>query len=155
MQAGDPVAQIANARVKDAGEVARSVRFGLGLLVEPDRQPGERMKPQTEKAIQPWLDRFDLAIDRVFFSEMELEVRVLGDEEAAQGVRDTWLRVLRVQGHDLIEDAAASLARGGMRRLRAIVRAKSAFSGLFYKGFPHLKSAKDQDATESEQELSA
>ena len=36
-------------------------------------------------------------------------------------------------GPRLIEDAAASLARGGMRRLRAIVRAKRPFSGRFTK----------------------
>jgi len=151
-RAGDPVAEIANARVENAGEVARSVRFGLSLLVEPDRQQGERMKPQTEKAIQPWLDRFDLAIDRAFFSEMEREVLVLGDEAAAQVERDKWLRALHTQGRDLIEDAAASLARGGMRRLRAIVRAKGAFSGLFYKAFSRLRPVR---AEESAEEISA
>ena len=40
------------------------------------------MKPQTEKAVRPWLDRFDLGVDRAFFSEMEREVLVLGDESS-------------------------------------------------------------------------
>ena len=74
---------------------------------------------------------------------------------AEQATRNTWLRALHAQGRDLIEDAAVPLARGGMRRLRAIVRAKSAFSGLFCKGFPQLYLAKDQDALKSEQEMSA
>ena len=108
------------------------------------------MKPQTEKAVRPWLDRFDLAIDHAFFSEMEREVLVLGDEAAEQAERDTWLRSLRAKGRDLIEDAAASLARGGMRRLRAIVRAE-AFSGLFYKGYPHLRPARVDKSAEPEE----
>jgi CRISPR system Cascade subunit CasA len=154
-QASDPVAQLASARVANAGEVARSVRFALSLLVEPDRQQGERMKPQTEKAIQPWVDRFDLAIDRTFFSDMEREVVVLGDEAAASPERDTWLIWLQTQGLDLIEDAAAALGRGGMRRLRAIVRAKGAFSGLFFKTFPHLRAGKDDERSQARMGISA
>jgi CRISPR system Cascade subunit CasA len=154
-QASDPVAQLANARVANAGEVARSVGFALSLLVEPDWQQGERMKPQTEKAIKPWVDRFDLAIDRAFFSDMEREVIVLGDEAAASAERNAWLLGLQTQGLDLIEDAAAALGRGGMRRLRAIVRAKGAFSGLFFKIFPHLRAGKADELSKAEVEISA
>jgi CRISPR system Cascade subunit CasA len=141
-RASDPVAKLANERVEDAGKIARGLRFALSLLAEPDRAQNERMKPQTEKAIQPWRARFDLVIDRTFFSDMEAEVAVLDDEAAAQGERARWLHELHISGQNLIEDAAASLARGGLRRLRAIVRAQNAFSGSFYKAFPHLRPAK-------------
>jgi hypothetical protein len=148
----DPVARIANERVEDAGKIARGLRFfALSLLAEPDRAQNERMKPQTEKAIQPWIARFDLVIDRTFFSDMEAEVAVLDDEAAAQAERARWLHELHKSGKILIEDAAASLARGGMRRLRAIVRAQNAFSGLFYKAFPHLRTAKQEATTVSEE----
>jgi hypothetical protein len=53
-RASDPVAKLANERVEDAGKTARGLRFALSLLSEPDRAQNERMKPQTEKAIQPW-----------------------------------------------------------------------------------------------------
>jgi CRISPR system Cascade subunit CasA len=149
--ASDPVAELANERVEEAGKIARGLRFALSLLAEPDRAQGERMKPQTEKAIQPWMDRFDLAIDRTFFSDMEAEVTVFDNRIAAPAERAAWLRTLHISGQNLIEDAAASLARGGMRRLRAIVRAKNAFSGSFYKAFPHLRPVKPEEAAVSEE----
>jgi CRISPR system Cascade subunit CasA len=150
-RASDPVAKLANERVEDAGKITRGLRFALSLLAEPDRAQSERMKPQTEKVIQPWVDRFDLAIDRAFFSNMEAEVTVLDDRIAAPAERATWLRALHISGQNLIEDAAASLARGGLRRLRAIVRAQNTFSGSFYKAFPHLRPAKPEAAAVSEE----
>jgi len=152
-QASDPVAHLANTRVENAGEIARCVRFALSLLVEPDRQQGERMKPQTERTIQPWVDRFDLIIDRSFFSDMEREVVLLGDEEKTKVERDTWLLELLSLGNVLIEEAATALARGGMRRLRAIVRAKSAFSQLFYKSFQHLRPSGAEDLSKTNVEI--
>jgi CRISPR system Cascade subunit CasA len=150
-RASDPVAKLANERVEDAGKIARGLRFALSLLAEPDRAQNERMKPQTEKAIQPWKARFDLVVDRTFFSDMEAEVAVLDDEAATQGERARWLHELHKSGQILIEDAAASLARGGLRRLRAIVRAQNTFSGSFYKAFPHLRPAKPEAAAVSEE----
>jgi hypothetical protein len=73
------------------------------------------------------------------------------DEAATQGERARWLHELHKSGQILIEDAAASLARGGLRRLRAIVRAQNTFSGSFYKAFPHLRPAKPEAAAVSEE----
>ena len=50
---------------------------------------------------------------------------MLDDRIAAPAERATWLRALHISGQKLIEDAAElPLARSGMRRLRAIVRAQ-------------------------------
>ena len=146
----DPVARIGSKRVEDAGKIASALRFALSLLVDPDRQQGERMKPQTEKAIQPWITQFDFAIDRDFFPAMERELRVLGDADACEVEHGRWLIDLSAQGFDLIEDAAAPLARGGLRRLRAITRAKRTFSAMFYKAFEHLRPEKPGDTNQPE-----
>ena len=47
------LANLANELVEDEGKIARVFRFALSLLAEQDRAQNERMKPQTEKAIQP------------------------------------------------------------------------------------------------------
>lgn len=149
----DPVASVANQRVENVGKIASALRFALSLLVDPDHKQGERIKPQTERAIQPWTARFDLAIDRDFFPAMEREVRVLDDADAKEAERGKWLLELRAQGFDLIEDAAAPLARGGLRRLRAITRARSAFSVIFYKAFEHLRPEKLANTSQPEDAL--
>jgi CRISPR system Cascade subunit CasA len=125
----DPLAATAEIRVKIAEQIGRVLRTALLLLFQggPERVD-ERDKDGLRKA-QPFLDRFDAAVDRGFFEDLRREAET-ADDHAAHVERTDWTKGLLAQAETLLCHADHAAPKATRRRLRARVRAQGAMKGL-------------------------
>jgi len=129
--ATDPIAEIARKRVELAGQMQNAVlkRALMSLFQNgPDAVDG-RHEDSARKA-EPFLRRFDIAVDRDFFpalwAECDLETGELRELE-----RGKWVQSLFSLAEALLHDAEAEAARASRRRFRATVRARDRLRSAF------------------------
>jgi CRISPR system Cascade subunit CasA len=123
-------------RINDAGLVRRALRFGLMVLFQNGPDDFKPRDPNSDKRTGPFLDRFEADIDSDFFDRLFSEVEA-ASEEAKLAQRRAWLLELRERALKLLNAAETGSPVSSIRHFRAIVRARSAFNGSFYKAFRH------------------
>lgn len=142
----DPLAQLAKARVGDAGvlrgQVLRPALFSL-LQKGPDSIAyGAKTTPiQAE----PWLHRFEQRVDQTFFPDLWREAAAPQNEQAV--IRLAWLRSMADAALELLDKAARAVPQASMRRYRAKVRSRDLFFFLLRKHFHDLKHEDVHDRT--------
>lgn len=134
-------------RVKQAGLVRKALRFGLMMLFQNGPTDFRPTDPNSAKRADPFLDRFEMEIDRDFFEALFSEVET-ASAPAKRETRAKWLDDLRFRAFDLLRAAEAGSPVSSIRRHRALVRAESAFHNSFYKSFrdPYFPKDEHHDA---------
>lgn len=149
--ATDPLAEIAHARVQDAGTFARKVLFPAVMQVfsgAPRTEGrGERARDDdtTKSRAGDVTSRFDTRLDAVFFDDLAEEAAVLDDPAAAAKVRALWIRerLLRI-GQAVLSEAIAGAPDAAARHWRVRVQAHEMFKACFYRQFAdRLKAANE------------
>ncbi|HRK95005.1 MAG TPA: type I-E CRISPR-associated protein Cse1/CasA [Rhodospirillales bacterium] len=133
----DPLAELAKARVGDAGvlrgQVLRPALFSL-LQKGPDSIAyGAKTTPVQA---EPWLDRFEQRVDQTFFPDLWREAAAPQNEQAA--IRREWIWSMADAALHLLEEATRAVPKASMRRYRAKVRSRDLFFILLRKRFPDL-----------------
>lgn len=131
-----PVAELAQQRIDQAGQVRGALRRALMVLFQngPDRAGFQPTDPNSGKRAEPFLDRLEAAIDDTFFRHLFEEVEAEDDEDKAR-LRAAWLTMLRHRAEAILRDAEAGAPSSAMRRYRAQVRAEAALRGIFFSTF--------------------
>lgn len=124
----------ARSRIDQAGLVRKALRFGLMMLFQNGAAEFAPRDPNSGKRAEPFLDRFEIEIDRDFFDALFEEVEA-DTETAKLAIRKAWLVALRQRAFDLLKEAEVGSPASAIRRHRAMVRAESAFQNSFYKSF--------------------
>lgn len=117
------------ARIQKVREVQKRLLKRALLTLAQDRvgrTSGGGIQWKDERA-NPWLDRFEARVDRVFFPQLfaDLAEGCPGEELLAR-----WERCLYELAGDILDNAQQTLAPAGVHRFRAIARARSLFEGL-------------------------
>jgi CRISPR system Cascade subunit CasA len=131
----DLFAKLAREHVDDAGKVrGGALRPALFVLFQnaPERLD-LRHAPSKTKA-EPFLSRFDRAVDALFFRAIDEELSAADDAER-ETARRRWLDQLRTLAHDELEDAAQSVPLSGLRRYTTIEAARGALDKAFDRQF--------------------
>ncbi|KQT88480.1 hypothetical protein [Aurantimonas sp. Leaf443] len=136
MKAGElpALAELAQARIREAGFVRSALRFGLMTLFQngPDRDGFDPRDPSSARRAESFLDRFQAEIDRDFFEALFREVEE-ASADARRTARIAWLEDLYRRGRDtVLRGAASSTPRSTMRSHRALVRAEENYRRAFY-----------------------
>jgi CRISPR system Cascade subunit CasA len=142
----DPLADMANGRVSDAGvlrgQVLRPALFSL-LQKGPDSiAHGAKTTPVQA---EPWLERFERRVDRTFFPDLWREAAATEDQR--EGLRREWRQALADAALALLDEAARSVPQAALRRYRAKVRSRGLFFALLRKHFPDLQHEDVHDRT--------
>lgn len=136
--ATDIAARIASDRVQDAGLFARKVLYPA-LLAAYTGAPsaGERGRDDdTAKGrVRAQLARFDAAVDKSFFVDLEAELAHQDEPDASQAVRAEWLGQLQDIGQNVLDAALAAAPDAAMRHYRTRVRALGRFHAAFHRVF--------------------
>ncbi len=142
-----PLADIAQQRIEQAGQVRGALRRALMVLFQngPDRGGFQATDPNSGKRAEPFLERLEAAIDDTFFPHLFAEIEV-EDDEAKAALRAAWLAMLLRRAEAILADAEAGTPGSAMRRYRAHVRAEAALRGIFHGTFRDYFPKETSDA---------
>lgn len=132
------LAEIAEERVKRAGEARKALRHALVVLLAS----ASSQKPDfRDDSDQRWLNRFETQVDTVFFDELWADADRTREEQ-----RSRWDRTLRriIEEH-IWPEAEAEAPVADARRERAKARAWMVLRGGLKKAIPHAYA--DEEAT--------
>lgn len=137
----------AKSRIDQAGLVRKALRFGLMMLFQNGPAEFRPTDPNSSKRAEPFLNRFEMEIDRDFFDALFEEVEAESETEKL-AIREAWLIELRRRALDLLTTAESGSPVSSIRRHRAMARAESAFQNSFYKSFrdPYFPKEAAHDA---------
>jgi len=130
----DRIGDVARTRSDEAGEAGKRLRRALISLVQGGPDQARLDDDAAGKKVDPWVRRFDVRADRVFFDEDFWE-------EAASKAADprrAWRERLREMARAVFDEAAEAAPRTEMRRIRAVARAKSYLEGQMAKWIGEL-----------------
>jgi CRISPR system Cascade subunit CasA len=141
----DPLAGLAEARITDIASLAKALRYALMVLFQggPDREDFKHQDKGSGARAEPFLARFDAAVDRRFFDDFWTEADHLDAPEAKAAARRSWLLQLRDLARDVLRTAESGSPVSTVRSYRAIARAEGAFDGAFAKAFPDIREHSD------------
>ncbi len=132
----DLLARLAAERIIDAGHVRSALRTALLVLYQNGPEVLKPKDPNSDKRASPVLDRFESEIDRDFFEHL-FAIADTVEERRHERIKD-WLDEIRSRASRLLEAAETGSSMSSVRKLRAQVRARRAFNGVFMKHFKHL-----------------
>ena len=119
----------AERRAKDAGDARGRLRHAMLSLVQGGPAQPKLDDDSGGRKIEPWTQRFDLAVDRVFFNDAFWgEVA----DEAAPHTLD-WRERLRDMARTVFDEAAEAAPRTEVRRIRAHARAKNLLEAQLHR----------------------
>ena len=127
-RAADRGAQAAHDRVELAGLMQNQVlkRALMSLFQNgPDKIKGD--DKESQRKAEPFLKRFDVVVDRDFFSDLWIEADE-DDPDKRDHLRGVWVRKLKALAERLLDEAEHEAARSSRRRYRAVVRAQDRLS---------------------------
>jgi CRISPR system Cascade subunit CasA len=120
-EALDCIGAVAKQRADEASEAGRRLRRALISLVQGGPEQARLDDDAAGKKVEPWVRRFDTAVDREFFGD-PLWAEAAEDEG---NHRLAWRERLRELARKTLADAEESAPRTEMRRIRAIARART------------------------------
>ena len=125
----DRVGEVANKRAGEAGEAGKRLRRALISLVQGGPENARLDDEAAKKKTEPWLRRFDKAVDDEFFAApfWSEAARDTGNHRIA------WRTRLGAIAGDVFEDAARAAPRTEVRRIRAHARARGLLDGQMGK----------------------
>ena len=135
------LAELAKRRVEQAARVDRSILHpSLCVLLQAGPEKADFRDGRT----QPWRDRFNAAVDQMFFTQLWHDAEATPVEAELR-----WAEVLQQLGRAQLNEAIDSAPVPVARRYRAIAAAERVFGGAFRKHFPQLyeRSADELDTT--------
>ncbi len=137
----------AKLRIDQAGFVRKALRYGLMMMFQNGPAEFRPTDPNSANRAKPFLDRFEIEIDRDFFDALFEEVEA-ESETAKFAIRKAWLLTLRQRAFEILKAAETGSPVSAIRRHRAMVRAESAFRNSFYKSFrdPYFPKEEELDA---------
>jgi len=138
LEAGNTgLAERARERIKDTGEaVSKCLRPALIALVQKGRAEIDWKKPSNTALTEPWLGRFDNAIDQLFFPELWNALD--SDDEVA---RRNWAILLAREARRTLDAAAEAGPCTDERRVIALARAGNRLEGALRNCFPALRDS--------------
>jgi len=128
VQALDRIGDVADRRSGEASEAGRRLRRALMLLVQGGPDQARLDDDASARKVDPWVRRFDLAVDRGFFAD-PFWAEVAAPAGVAGGHRRAWREWLRAQASAVFDEAAEAAPRTAMRRVRAVARARTMLDG--------------------------
>ncbi len=142
-----PLAQLAQERIEQAGQVRGALRRALMVLFQngPDRSGFQATDPNSGKRAEPFLDRLEAEIDDTFFRHAFAEIEAEDDEQKLR-LRTEWLTMLRLRAEAILREAEAGAPTSTLRRYRAQVRAEAALRGIFFSTFRDYFPKETSDA---------
>lgn len=142
----DPLAQLAKARVDEAGTMNSSVlKPALFSLIQDGPERVNIKLESSRKQAELWLHRFEQRVDQTFFPDLWREAAAPQNEQAA--IRLEWRRSMADAALELLDEAARAVPQASMRRYRAKVRSRDLFFILLRKHFHDLKHEDAHDRT--------
>lgn len=136
--ASDAAAKLASDRVADVGQFTRRVLYPAALAVytaAPSSTERARDDDTAKARAGSVTARADAFVDATFFADLDAELAVRDDPDAAVAERGRWLLRLRDAGRAVLEDALAAAPTAAMRHHRTRVRALRRFEGAFRHHF--------------------
>ncbi len=136
--ASDLAAKLASDRVEDVGLFARKVLYSAALAVytaAPSRAERTRDDDTAKARAGAAVGRFDVRVDATFFADMDAELGLRDDRDAATAERARWLLRLRDAGRAVLDDVLAAAPTAAMRHHRTRVRALRRFDAAFRHHF--------------------
>ena len=132
----DMVSGRAHERVRVAAAVQRKcLRPALVTLVQKGPAEPDWDKPSNKTLTEPWIQRFDRAVDLIFFTELWGSLE--RDDEAAAL---SWAQALAGLARDTLDAASEAAPRGDERRILASARARNMLEGAMRKQLPDMSS---------------
>ena len=140
MESGDEsTAARAQERVRQAGDVqGKCLRAALIVLVQKGPAEPEWKKPTNASLTNPWIDRFDTQVDRVFFPELWQSLD-MSDDDASHA----WSRTLASLARETLEAASEAAPRSDDRRIMARARASNLLESALRRHLPSLHRAEE------------
>jgi CRISPR system Cascade subunit CasA len=129
VEAMDRVGNTAKRRADDAVEASRRLRRALISLVQGGPEKARLDDDAAKKKTDGWIGQFDAAVDRAFFDD-DLWAEAAEDERPH---RRDWRVRLRGWAEQTFDEAARAAPRTAVRRVRAIVQARSFLDGQMTK----------------------
>ena len=113
------------------------------LVVLVQKGPAEAAwdKPSNGALTGPWIQRFDSAVDRVFFTALWDSLDC--DDEAAA---ISWAQTLAGLARDTLDAASEAAPRADARRIIARARARNLLEGTMRKHLPDMSTSLQGDA---------
>lgn len=138
----------ARAQIDEASKVSSALRNALALLVANGDRDRRNRKSYEQTA--PFRRRLDREIDALFFPALwrRFDADSAGDAAAADEARMSYLRRLADAAETLLEAGLRVLPCAANWRLRAEVRARSAFYAELRKELPQLFASPPNGASE-------
>jgi CRISPR system Cascade subunit CasA len=132
----EPIAQLSQQRIEQAGQVSKALRLALMVLFQngPERAKFNLRDRSSSEHAKPFLDRIETDIDRDFFERLFEEVETDGDSAQRQ-TRTRWLEDLRERAGTVLKAAEAGSPTSTIRHHRAWVRAERALESGFFAAF--------------------
>lgn len=133
----DPVAQAATDRARDAGEVAKKLKFAALALQQNGAEDLTWDRKTSAAYASGRGDEFSTQVDRDFFEDLLVETSI-DDHEVATAERYAWQRkVIKIAG-EILEREIARNPSTAIRGFRAAAKARGLFNGGIRKAFEHL-----------------
>lgn len=135
---------LANLAQRRVDQVSRADRNVLHPALCVLLQAGPEKADFRDRRTQPWRDRFDAEVDRIFFARLWDDIDLPPLEAESR-----WAQTLRELAKFQLDDAIASAPVPIARRYRAVAAAERVFGGAFRKHFPQLyeRSADDPESS--------
>ena len=129
----------ARERVRAGAAVeGKCLRPALIALVQKGPVAPSWDKSSNTSLTRPWLDRFDKAVDQVFFPDLWNSLD-RDDEEAARAWSETLARLAR----DTLEAACEATPRTDERRVMAHARARNILEGTLFRHLSSLNPSRE------------
>ena len=133
----DMISGRARERVRAAATVQGKCLYpALAVLVQKGPARAAWDKPSNGALTDPWIQRFDSAVDRMFFTELWASLD--RDDEAAAL---SWSQALAGLARDTLHAASEAAPRTDERRIIARARAHNLLEGAMRKHLPDLSTS--------------
>lgn len=143
------LAQRSQAFVALAGQAAGKAYRSALLQFVDGRDAVDWKNRDFTRAVEPWADRFEQAVDEVFFSTLFHTFETALDDAAAQRL---WVLALRQIAQRLLQEAIESLPTRDKSRWFARARAERFLRLAWHKQFASLLATPEQASSDLDQE---
>jgi CRISPR system Cascade subunit CasA len=141
-----PIAEIAQARIEQAGQVSKALQTALMVLFQNGPADGVDWKNKGSKdRTAHFLESLEARIDADFFRYLFVEIEAEDDERKSR-LRAEWLTLLRRRAEEILREAETGAPTSAVRRYRAQVRAEAALRRIFFSSFRDYFPKENSDA---------